>query len=92
MFEIVGRYENLVDAHIALGRLTSEGIAAHLIDAQMVQQDPLAGLAIGGIKLRVASGDAPRARALLARDDSQLLDDVDIGDDRAGKPGSEPGV
>lgn len=64
----VATYDNMADAHIALGRLEAEGIAAVLADEHLVQTDWLYSIAVGGIKLQVEPRDAPRAREILATD------------------------
>ena len=76
-FVTVATYDTVVDAHIALGRLSAEGIEARLFDENMVQ---VAGpIALGGIKLRVSRGDEKAARAVLETDYSKTLEDQDIG-------------
>lgn len=75
----VATYDKLTDAHIALGRLTVEGIEAQLFDEQMVQMDWLYAIALGGIKLRVARGDESAALKVLETDYSSILEDVDLG-------------
>src|SRR5579871_218638 len=76
-FVTVATYDKVTDAHIALGRLSAEGIEAQLFDDHMVQMDWLYSIAVGGIKLRVARGDAKAARVRLETDDSAVLDDVE---------------
>lgn len=78
-FVTIATYDKSIDAHIALGRLAAEGIEATLFDEQMVQMDWLYSIALGGIKLRVARGDAGAARRVLDTDYSHDLDDVDVG-------------
>ena len=76
-FVTVATYDRVTDAHIALGRLAAEGIEARLFDDQMVQMDWLYSIAVGGIKLRVARGDAKAAREVLATDYSAVLDEME---------------
>lgn len=71
----VATFDNMVDAHIALGRLQAEGIRATLADENLVQTDWLYSIAVGGIKLQVADADAGRARLVLATDYSDFDDD-----------------
>lgn len=78
-FVTVATYDKVTDAHIALGRLSAEGIEAQLFDQNMVQMDWLYSIALGGIKLRVARGDEKAAREVLATDYSASLNDVDVG-------------
>lgn len=71
----VGVFDNLPNAHIALGRLDAEGIEASLKDANFVQMDWLYAIALGGIKVQVAVPDAERASKILATDYSKDLED-----------------
>lgn len=71
----IATFDTMPDAHIALGRLHAEGIAARLADEHLVQTDWLYAIAVGGIKLQVAESDADRARTILATDYSAELDD-----------------
>jgi len=78
-FVTVATYDKVVDAHIALGRLSAEGIEAQLFDQNMVQMDWLYSIALGGIKLRVSRGDEKAARQVLETDYSKTLEDADLG-------------
>ncbi len=71
----VATFENIVDAHIALGRLQAEGIPCHLSDENLVQADWLYSIAVGGIKLQVEADFADHARRVLATDYSQDAED-----------------
>ena len=73
-FVTIATYDQLLDAHIARGRLSAEGIETQLFDEQMVMY----ALALGGIKLRVTRGDEPAARRVLATDYSATLADIDV--------------
>ena len=78
-FVTVATYDKSIDAHIALGRLSAEGIEAQLFDENMVQMDWLYSIALGGIRLRVTRGDEKAARVVLETDYSAALNDVDLG-------------
>jgi hypothetical protein len=78
-FITIATYDQAIDAHIALGRLSAEGIEAQLFDQNMVQMDWLYAIALGGIKLRVTRGDEKAAREVLETDYSATLNDVDVG-------------
>ncbi|MGQ0612637.1 MAG: putative signal transducing protein [Planctomycetaceae bacterium] len=54
------------EADLARARLEAEGIVARVADARTVLLNPLQGLVFGGVRVLVASEDAPEARALLA--------------------------
>ena len=73
-FVTIATYDKSMDAHIALGRLSAEGIKAQLFDDNMVQ---MYSIAVGGIKLRVARSDAQAARKILETDYSAVLDETD---------------
>jgi hypothetical protein len=77
-FVTIATYDQLLDAHIARGRLSAEGIETQLFDEQMVMY----AIALGGIKLRVTRGDEKVARRVLETDYSAALDDVDLGSRR----------
>lgn len=79
-FVTIATYDNSTDAHIALGRLSAEGIEAVLFDDHMVQMDWLYAIALGGVKLRVTRGDEAAARKVLATDYSAVLNDSDEDD------------
>jgi len=78
-FVTVATYDKPTDAHIALGRLSAEGIEAQIFDDHMVQMDWLYSIALGGVKLRVSRGDEKAARAVLETDYSRDLEDADLG-------------
>jgi hypothetical protein len=62
----VARYTNLLEAHIARGRLESEGIAAFIADENIIWANWLLADAIGGVQLRVSLEDSARARRILS--------------------------
>lgn len=68
--EIVAHFHDPLEARIACGRLHAEGIAAALGNEQTALANWEWRLAIGGIVLRVAPGDADHARAVLAAVDA----------------------
>jgi hypothetical protein len=70
----IAHFDFLPQAEIARGRLLAEGIDCHLADQHLVQTDWLYSLAVGGIKLQVADGDAERATVILNSDFSAALD------------------
>jgi len=80
MLKTILTFDNIVDAHLALGKLQSEGLEAFLQDEHLVQTDWLYNIAVGGIKLQVDEHDIKRAQDILARDDSERID-VDNLDD-----------
>lgn len=69
----VATFDNMPDAHIALGRLRTEGVDGILADEHLVQTDWLYSIAVGGIKLRVPSEQVTRALEILGADYSDEL-------------------
>lgn len=61
----IAHYTNPLEAHIARGRLESEGIEAFVADENIVWANWLLSDAIGGVQLRVAMEDSVRARRIL---------------------------
>jgi putative signal transducing protein len=84
MFTTVAHYTDPIEAHLARGRLQSEGIDAHLGDEHLAMANWEWRLAVGGVKLRVAERDAERARAVLrAMDAGEYALDSDGDEARA---------
>jgi hypothetical protein len=84
MFTTVAHYTDPIEAHLARGRLQSEGIHAHLGDEHLAMANWEWRLAVGGVKLRVADRDAERARTVLrAMDAGEYALDADSDDARA---------
>lgn len=84
MFTTVAHYTDPIEAHLARGRLLSEGIEAHLGDEHLAFANWEWRLAVGGVKLRVADRDADRARAVLrAMDAGEYTLDADSDEERA---------
>ena len=73
----VATFDDSVAAHIAAGRLQADGLYCEIADEHLVQTDWLYGPAVGGIKLRVPVEHAERALAILARDHSGDLEDLE---------------
>ena len=69
----VATFDTIIDAHIAMGRLETVGIACSLMDEHLVQTDMLYSPALGGIKLQVNQKDVERACQALAEDYSDLI-------------------
>ena len=65
MFTTIAHYTDPIEAHLARGRLLSEGIDAHLGDEHLAAANWEWRLAVGGVKLRVADRDVERARIVL---------------------------
>src|SRR3546814_13283772 len=83
MFTTVAHYTDPIEAHLARGRLLSEGIDAHLGDEHLAMANWEWRLAVGGVKLRVADRDAERARAVLnAMDAGEYALDADRDEQR----------
>lgn len=65
MFTTVAHYHDPIEAHIARGLLASQGIDAHLGDEHLMMANWEWRLAVGGVKLRVPTEQAQRAREVL---------------------------
>ena len=70
----IATFDFLPQAEIARGRLLAEGIPSRLADQNLVQTDWLYSIAVGGIKLQVASEDVEQALGILNCDFSGDLD------------------
>lgn len=72
----VERYLHPTEAHIAAGRIQSEGIPVHLHGINHVQANWLIANALGGVRLQVPAQFAAQAREILATEvrseDSEL--------------------
>ena len=66
----IASFREAYAAHIAKARLEAEGIPAFVTDEHMVSVQPLYSDAIGGVKLRVPSEYAERARSIVNEDRS----------------------
>lgn len=64
----IDRFFHPTDAHIAAGRLRSEGIPVHLLGINHASANWLIANALGGIRLQVPSHFADRAREVLCED------------------------
>ena len=85
MLTTIAHYIDPIEAHLARGRLLSEGIDAHLGDEHLAMANWEWRLAIGGVKLRVADEDVARARIVLQALDAgdYALGDGEPDDDHA---------
>jgi len=61
----IATYSQPVEAHLARTKLESEGIMCVVSDEHLVRVNWLLSNAVGGVKLRVPSWDAERAREVL---------------------------
>ena len=80
----VARYTNLLEAHIARGRLESEGIAAFIADENIIWANWLLADAIGGVQLRVPLEDSVRARRILSEVDGTDVLENDLENTSSG--------
>jgi hypothetical protein len=77
-FELVARFLNPTDAHLARSALAAAGIPAILADANLVQANSLWSIALGGARVLVPAryhGDAEAIMKALERGDFALSDD-----------------
>ncbi|THB76782.1 MAG: DUF2007 domain-containing protein, partial [Desulfobulbaceae bacterium] len=64
-------------AELAKAKLESEGIFCHLANKHHVGVNWLYSQALGGVKVQVRQEDEKRAREILQRDESQLLENLE---------------
>lgn len=74
-FKTIARFKYSSEAQIIKGRLESDGIKVFLSDNLTIDTDPLISNAIGGVKLKVLSEDAPKAEQILRTIEKYSLDD-----------------
>ena len=69
---VVASFSEPMAAELAALHLLQAGIAAQLLDANLMPADPLLQFAIGGVKVAVAAADAASAQQLLAQHRQQV--------------------
>ncbi len=74
-FKTIAKFQYSSEAQIIKGRLESEGIQVFLSDNLTIDTDPLISNAIGGVKLKVLSADAIKARHILDSIEKYSIDD-----------------
>jgi hypothetical protein len=79
----VDRFFHPTDAHIAAGKLESEGIPVFLLGINHASANWLLSNALGGIRLQVPAGHVDDARRLLA----QIAQPIDEGESECPKCG-----
>lgn len=66
-YRTVARYDTALEAHLAAGRLQTEGIDAVIADEHYVTINWMMAGALGGVKIRVPAEQAEAAAAVLAQ-------------------------
>ncbi len=74
-FTTIAQFPYSSEAQIIKGRLEAEGIQVFMQDNFTIDTDPLVSQAIGGVKLKVLTQDALKARHILASIAEYSLDD-----------------
>lgn len=74
-FTTVARFQYSSEAQIFKGRLEAEGIKVFLADALTIDADPLISNAVGGVKLKVHSGNEAEALKILNSVNKYSLND-----------------
>lgn len=64
----VARFPNNGLAHLAKGKLETEGIQAYVADEHMVSINPGYDIAFGGVKVKVCMADAETAKTILGQE------------------------
>ncbi|MEI2415299.1 DUF2007 domain-containing protein [Orrella sp. JC864] len=87
-YRTIARYDHVLQAHLAAGRLQSEGIDAVVADEHYVSVNWLMANALGGVKIRVPAEQADAALAVLAQLDAgaYALAPDEAADGQAGMP------
>lgn len=62
----IGRYLDVTEAHIAAGRLRAEGIPVYPLDINHLSANPILGVGLGGVRLRVLVRFEQKARRVLS--------------------------
>lgn len=63
-FTTIAVFEYAADVQVIKGKIESEGIPVFLRDENTINTDPMASVAIGGVKLQVYTRDKDRALAI----------------------------
>ena len=76
---VCGTFWNMIDAHIAKGRLQAEGVPAFLDNEHFVTADWFVNIVVGGVKLLVPPSYAQQAALVLKgiHDGEFTLDELD---------------
>ena len=64
-FTTIKTFDNPMEAHIVKSRLENEGISCFLFDENMMSINPLFNVTVGGIKLKVNTSDADKAKDII---------------------------
>ena len=86
---ILTRFFNPTEAHLLCGFLVSEGLAAYVADAHLVQANPFLAPALGGVRVLVPESHFGQARQLLDRfnkGEFALSEDMDVGEPGPDRP------
>jgi hypothetical protein len=75
---VVATYGTVLEAELARGRLEAAGLDARVLDAHTIGVAQMLSVAVGGVKVVVATEDLEEARELLAR--PAVVEDVDSAD------------
>jgi Putative prokaryotic signal transducing protein len=78
----IARSFSVGEAHMLRSRLEVEGVPAVVVDANIVQTNPLLSFAVGGVRVLVPESYLDQAReiaAAVARGDYTLDDKTDVG-------------
>ena len=77
MLKTVARFREPYEAHIARGKLETEGIPAVVVDEHLVQINWMYSQAVGGVKLQVPEEALERAREILGKDYEKELEVIE---------------
>ena len=82
----VASFREPYHAHIAKGKLETEGIPAVVVDEHLVQIYWVLSQAIGGVKIQVSEADVERAREILELD---YIEELSVAEEAQLSPAPE---
>ena len=77
MLKTVARFREPYEAHIARGKLETEGVPAVVVDEHLVQINWMYSQAVGGVKLQVPEEALERAREILGQEYEKELEAIE---------------
>ncbi|EGV42155.2 DUF2007 domain-containing protein [Bizionia argentinensis JUB59] len=75
-FTTIAVFQYTSEAEIIKGRLEAEGISVFLLDNHTINTNPIVSNAIGGVKLKVLSGQEKEAKEILNSISTYSMDNV----------------
>jgi DNA-directed RNA polymerase subunit M/transcription elongation factor TFIIS len=76
-FVQIAAYRDVMLAKLAVSKLESEGISAHILNEHIVTQNWSYSQAVGGVQVMVPRDQAEKAKEILDQDHSEIMEDLD---------------